>query len=219
VHSYVIVTNDKSRLNDKLSELIPFEDHESSPDFLRLDEEGSLGIDAIRDVQKFLSLKPYKESVKVVHVLEAGRLTPPAQQAFLKTLEEPPDNSLLILSLVNESLLLPTIISRCEVIRLTPDNGKEELDRKKREEISKLISEVVSLGVGDRALKAQEYAFPKTKALDFLSDLIAYFRAELKNNPNKNCLHNLKLANKAHDRLVKNVDPRLTLEHLFINLV
>jgi len=201
-----------------LAKLIPFKNYRKTPDFLELTAEGSLGIDEVRNIQKFLSKKPYRESHKVVHVPEANRLTIPAQQAFLKTLEEPPDNSILILSLSNEAAIIPTIVSRCQVIRVKNQLDHDLIDDGRRAEIDELLQKLKKFGIGDRVMAAQEWAYPKTKASEFVLDLVRYFRQGLKNDSSGNFLHNLKLADKAYDRLQKNVDPKLTMEYLFLNL-
>lgn len=77
------------------------------------DEEG------IRKLNRFVSLTPYSGQRKVGVVLEADRMLPAAANAFLKTLEEPPGSSLLLLVTNSAQSLLPTIVSRCQRIVLS----------------------------------------------------------------------------------------------------
>jgi DNA polymerase III delta' subunit len=81
---------------------------------------------SVRSLLRFLRLQPYQGRYKVAIVADAHRLTPEAANAFLKTLEEPPPASLILLLTSNRTALLPTILSRCQPIRFEP-YGEEEL--------------------------------------------------------------------------------------------
>ncbi len=61
--------------------------------------------------------KPYESKKKVYIVKDAHSMTTQASNTFLKTLEEPPGDSVMILLTTNANLLLPTIISRCQIIK------------------------------------------------------------------------------------------------------
>jgi len=82
------------------------------PDLLMLGSE-SVGIDEIRKLKKFLSLKPYASKYKIVIIDDAHQMGAEAANAMLKVLEEPPAHSLIILISANPQALLPTIYSRC----------------------------------------------------------------------------------------------------------
>jgi len=84
----------------------------------------TIKIDQIRNIQKILSYRSFEAPKKVVVIDEAEHLTVPAQNCLLKTLEEPPDHSYIIMVTSNPSALLPTIRSRCQAIpfRRLPDN-------------------------------------------------------------------------------------------------
>ncbi len=77
-------------------------------------------IDQIRQAQESLSLKPSEGSKKILIVDGAETLNMTAQNAFLKTLEEPPGDTLIILVTSLPQSLLPTIRSRCQEIRFQP---------------------------------------------------------------------------------------------------
>lgn len=81
---------------------------------------GSLKVDQIRDLQRSLSLAPYEANYRAGILLRFEEASAGAANALLKTLEEPPARVILILTAENSELLLPTIVSRCEVIRLRP---------------------------------------------------------------------------------------------------
>jgi DNA polymerase-3 subunit delta' len=79
-----------------------------------------IGVDRIRELKRFMQLRPMLGMTKVAIIDEAPLLTVAAQNALLKTLEEPPDHSLLILVASNPDALLPTVRSRCQRLRFTP---------------------------------------------------------------------------------------------------
>lgn len=89
---------------------------------LLLPEEGhrDIRIDQVRSLQRTLSLSPYAGTYRVALLVDFQRATHQAANALLKTLEEPPEKVVLLLTANTPEGLLPTIVSRCEVIRLRP---------------------------------------------------------------------------------------------------
>ncbi|HZR85061.1 MAG TPA: DNA polymerase III subunit delta' [Candidatus Binatia bacterium] len=79
-----------------------------------------LSIDQIRRVRSHLALRPVRGARKVALVDPAERMTADAQNALLKTLEEPPGSATLILVSSNPDALLPTIRSRCQRLAFRP---------------------------------------------------------------------------------------------------
>lgn len=77
-------------------------------------------IDQVRSLQHSLALRPYQARYRVALLPDFQRATPEAANAMLKTLEEPPPRVLLIVTADTLESLLPTIVSRCEVLRLRP---------------------------------------------------------------------------------------------------
>jgi DNA polymerase III subunit delta' len=77
-------------------------------------------IDQIRQIQSDLALKPFEGEKKVLLVDSAERMNQAAANAFLKTLEEPPGDTLIILVTPMPQSLLSTIRSRCQEIRFQP---------------------------------------------------------------------------------------------------
>ncbi len=77
---------------------------------------GRQGWKFVRPLQKFLSMRTISGGRKVVIIDDAHKMTPEAQNCLLKTLEEPPADSLLILITSQKELLFETILSRCQVI-------------------------------------------------------------------------------------------------------
>jgi DNA polymerase-3 subunit delta' len=83
-------------------------------------EGGTLKVEQIRSVRQVLVLKPYQGKYRVALFLRFQEANASAQNALLKTLEEAPAHVILILTADTPEQLLPTIVSRCEVLRLHP---------------------------------------------------------------------------------------------------
>ncbi|NLG99086.1 MAG: DNA polymerase III subunit delta' [Chloroflexi bacterium] len=81
---------------------------------------GVLKVEQIRDLQHSLALSPYEARYRVALLLRFQEANPNAQNALLKTLEEAPQRAILLLTADSAEELLPTIVSRCEVLRLRP---------------------------------------------------------------------------------------------------
>jgi len=95
--------------------------HDNHPDVLTVKtEKQSIGIDEIRKIQKELYKSPYQSDNKIIIIDDAHLLTVQAQNALLKSLEEPP--SYVIFILLSQSLqnILPTVLSRMIIYRLKP---------------------------------------------------------------------------------------------------
>lgn len=83
-------------------------------------EGGTLKVDQIREMQRTLNLKPYQSQYRVALFLRFHEANDNASNALLKTLEEAPTHAILLLTADNPEGLLPTIVSRCEILRLRP---------------------------------------------------------------------------------------------------
>ncbi len=83
-------------------------------------EGGTLKVDQIREALRALNLKPYQAPYRVALFLRFHEANDNAANALLKTLEEAPPRAILVLTADNPEQLLPTIVSRCEILRLRP---------------------------------------------------------------------------------------------------
>jgi len=101
--------------------------------------EAAIKIDEIRILQQKLGFHPYEGRVKVAVIDQVEKMNLQACNAFLKTLEEPPSATVLMLLTSNIHKLLPTLISRCQGIRcnaLSPEEIREILTRQSGEELA-----------------------------------------------------------------------------------
>lgn len=77
-------------------------------------------VDQVRALGRKMTLKPYEAATRVVVIAGAQALNPEAGNTLLKTLEEPPDRTVFVLTAPQTTDLLPTIVSRCRHIRFAP---------------------------------------------------------------------------------------------------
>ena len=91
------------------------------PELFVIRPEGDvIKIDQIREAQDSMRFAPMAGGHRVIILDQADTMTEEAANAFLKTLEEPPNSNLLILNAVEPANLLPTIVSRCQKVRFAP---------------------------------------------------------------------------------------------------
>ena len=84
-------------------------------------EKATIGVDDIRvQLNNDILIKPYSSPYKIYIIEDAEKMTEQAQNAMLKTIEEPPKYAVIILLTVNAKLLLPTILSRCLLLNIRP---------------------------------------------------------------------------------------------------
>ncbi len=109
-------------------------------------EGGTLKVDQVREVQHALSLKPYQAKYRVALFLRFQEANDNAANALLKTLEEAPAHAILLLTADTPEQLLPTIVSRCEILRLRalPVSAIESdlLERGVDEERARLLAHI-----------------------------------------------------------------------------
>lgn len=173
------------------------------PDLLYLKTGEKLGIAEARKIKDHFSLKPYSAKGRAVVLEDASVLTQEAQNALLKTLEELPNQALLILGASSEANFLPTILSRCQIIRL--ENTSSQAETKFTEDIIKLLSASIEERFGYvEKLKNKE---------EFLISLLSYFRRGLPNN--KEFVTKLL---QAEEWAKQNVNSRAILEYLMLEI-
>ena len=136
------------------------------PDFFYMDAEGkeTIGIDKIREnIVNDVSIRPYHGKVKIYIIDEADKMTVGAQNALLKTIEEPPEYVVILLLVRNMSLLLETIRSRCIKLLLSAVSN----DRIKRWLVEKGTSEDLATVVASYSNGAPGIAKAMAESEDF----------------------------------------------------
>lgn len=190
-------------------------------DCLMVSPDPSIGIDQVREIISFVNLTASQGGGKAVIIKEAQTMTPEAQNAALKTLEEPPANVLLILTSPSAEHLLPTIVSRCQIINLglpainlgEPDSSPEIFE----------LKEALSQGLAACLSLAEKYSSSKESCLKWLSLVIMIWRHYFLKNPAspeiKKLLSAVRLAERARKLIEGNINTRLTLEIFLLDLL
>lgn len=179
-------------------------------------EKTLAGIALIRDTQKKLYLKPIRGQKKAIVILHADSLSIPAQNALLKSLEEPPTSTYIILTAKQDSFLLPTILSRC--LKVVTNEDKEAIH-----EESFLLSEDIA---SNALQKAEELAKQKDAVLVFLEQEIRTLHMKIYKTDNNTNIHNTKKIFRTLKsclltyKLIKttNINTRFALENLFLSI-
>jgi DNA polymerase-3 subunit delta' len=245
------------------------------PDLHLVAPDGTfIKIDQIRDLQKELAFRPFEAQKKTCIIEAAERMNPAAANAFLKTLEEPPGNALLILLTANIGNILPTILSRCQRISFSPipqeaietyltgkgiadetariaaslagGSLKTALEIAEEETLPKrrhLLERISALSTGEIAPLfglAEELGSDKEKTLELLDiltifwrdvmlllsggkemankDLMPLLQEEAARSTLEETMERIDLVSRSRQALLRNVNPRLALEVLFMRL-
>lgn len=186
-----------------------------------IETDKTVGIGDIRNLQKKLFLKPIQGEKKAV-ILEAfSGMTIDSQNAFLKVLEEPPVSTIVMILTSSLDFVLPTILSRCNLINL---DKVRQLSDEEMESNLKIILELKNGGYGNALVLAQNNSKNKEEACVFLENLLISCHDALGNIDNE--INNIDLQKTLRSlqktySLIKstNVNPRFALENLFLNLV
>lgn len=176
----------------------------SSQDFFVLED---YKIENIKELIHFVNLKPYNSVKRLAVILEAETLSPVCANALLKTLEEPPKDSIIILTTKNEQKILPTILSRCQKIRL----GAVQLS--KIPENYQDPKQLAKLSIADK-FKWVAAVFETQDVKAILTHHQEYFRQQLLNG--SDVLSLLKQISFSKDLLGSNISVKLLLENLIM---
>lgn len=182
------------------------------PDIFILRPDPTISIDAVRNLKSMLKLKPYAAKCKIALFISAQLLTIPAQHALLKTLEEPMPNTYLILELNNPHQLLPTIRSRCQIIKAP---RIEKTHKKLADQQAKSIISLLQQKSPAVRIACLEKFKNRAEAQKLLDTLLPYLRKKMRQNPR--WAPTVKLTQEAIESLKNNVNTNLTLEYLALN--
>jgi len=152
--------------------------NQTDPDLHVLTPEESIRVDEIRRLQSRLALAPYGGRWRIALLPDFHQATVSSANAMLKTLEEPPARVVLLLTSPEQELLLPTVVSRCEVVPLrsvaTDTILKSLLERGLASERAVLLAAVAD-GRPGRAISLSEdsaAAQERTAALQGISEFM-----------------------------------------------
>ena len=152
----------------------------NQPDIITVTHEkpGSISVKEIRDMRADLSIKPYANARKIYIIPDAEKLTIQAQNALLKTLEEPPEYAVIILIADGLSTFLPTILSRCVVLQtraVEEAQIAELLQREKNlpQDQAQILARFAGGNPGQALLLTDDHDFLelRDRTVDFLAHL------------------------------------------------
>ena len=206
MHSFLVISKDPKKLEEYANNLCK-EKGIDPIDQTILVQEGSIGIAQIRMLQNQLYLKPLKSPTKACIIKNAEKLTIEAQNALLKILEEPPDNTIVVLTTDNKEVFLQTVLSRCKIIALPSNHSTFNIQHS-----------IFNIGgIGERLKLAETLAKNKEETIGFLENMILSLRQEFISG--KQVSNTIRSLHKTYVILkTTNANPRLTLENLFLSL-
>ncbi len=201
----------------------------SDPDLVQLAGETSIGIDQVRGLERNLALKPHSFPPKIGSVIQAEKLTIEAQNALLKILEEPSGDSVLILAAPRKENLLPTVISRCQLINLA-EKAEIELRPKEIRELAQGLEKILKSSPGKR-IQLTNQIKTKDEAISFCQTQLVLWREillkkikqtkrsqePLSRLSTQEITTTLRQVEKALQSLKANVNPRLALNNLLLS--
>lgn len=175
---------------------------DNNPDLFVVNE---YTIATIRLIKNFLSQKPFNHFSKVVYIPQADNLNPESQNALLKNLEEPGKNNYFILTTSKPQLLLPTILSRCQKIKIAS---------------VKIQNENKAWPLSGNPKKDLNFAATivndKNEIKNLLLSQLEIYQQKLVVNPDKNTARIIKKIITALKFIDANVDPKSALDYFFL---
>lgn len=149
------------------------------PDIMVVEKDTKvIKIDTIRNnIIQFMHIKPYQSNHKIVIVKAADSITTEGQNALLKTIEEPPGYGIVFLCCENKERLLPTIQSRCILLRFHPLTDKQmekhllfkDLPQDKQFIYTKFAQG--SLGVMHQLIEDEDFLTRRSKSIAYINQL------------------------------------------------
>lgn len=215
--TFLIISKNKLFANKHATELAT-QQQIHKQDITILETEGSIGIEDIRMFQKQIMLKPMRGENKAVIIKDAHTLTTEAQNALLKTLEEPPNHTYIYLLAENSHSLLPTILSRASIMVLEEDS---QFNEQALEEIEQQVTDIFSASIGDKLKLAEILAADKTTAIIWLEKALYILRKHMLEHVEKapTYIPAIEAIQKNHGIIKStNINVRLALENLFLQI-
>jgi len=186
------------------------------------EDKSEIDIAQIREVQNFLSYKSYNSGYKIVIVDDAEKMNQEAQSCFLKTLEEPKGQTLLILVSSKPDMFLQTISSRCQAIKFfKPKNLPVNAEKiQKEQEILAELLPVMNSTLADKFKYTKSLNFEKYSAGEILKVMQKYFRKQLLDNfSDPKAKRVLELSDEISQKLLfTNANQKLALEIILMEI-
>lgn len=231
MHAYIITGGSADKRSNHINELLGKRAISPHDVITIVPEPISIGVDSVRSVAVHLSLHPVASDCHAVVVRNAHAMTLEAQNAFLKTLEEPPGNALIILETNQPEVLLPTILSRCHIIRLSDRARPCQSDAETLSQCLQTIQHLRESSAGERLRTIDAIAKTREEALAFVNlsiqSLAHHLRMTGRGPVNPDISTKLPPATTAkllrslltaRTQIMGNITPKLALDNIFHSL-
>lgn len=215
--SYLLSSQEEDFIEGEINKLISrLNIQKGSADYFEIipaKNKQSIGIDSTKKLKEWLTVKPFNSPNKIAIIRKADLLTTEAQNSILKQLEEPNPNSYIVLVVENPRSLLPTVLSRCELI-LDYRFSKEEtfykfVNLSKKEQFLLL----------ENILTEKDPLILKNNVNKLLHDILLELEIALFEKPfDKKLRANIDLVQQTYIMISANTSKRLALENLIINM-
>jgi DNA polymerase-3 subunit delta' len=208
--STLITSSNLEQINQKIDQICNFLNNQidpNNPDIFIIDQQTGWTIELIRQIKNFISKKPFNHTNKIIIIYDAHQLNIESQNALLKTLEDPGENNYLIITTPKPAKLLPTIISRCQTIKIK--NVSLQCQTKDCLIFSKNIKKDLVL--------SETLSKDKTQVLPLLENQLQIYHSLLKSNPSVQNSKTIQKILKAIKMIESNVDPKSALDFLFLS--
>lgn len=197
-------------------------EHNNYVDFYKVDAEISIKKEEIQSLKKEFSIKSYYGK-KIYWIKDVEKMTDQAANSLLKFLEEPEDDIIAILSCKNINAVLPTIISRCQQIKLI---GKKEEKLEEKENIAEIILEFRNK-FGHKKHLANIYLLNELKNKEEILDFFETVNKKIEiSYTMSSSLENIKNISRVHKKVLQaiydikaNVNSVLVLEKFLFSLI
>ncbi len=219
MQSFLINSSDNSFINSKIDSLKK-ELSVSIYNYHFITPSPSIGIEEIRKLITIINRKSYGGGNRLIYIESFDKATIEATNSILKILEEPPPGTYIVLSCINLNNLIPTIISRCQIIH---DNHKStESELKNFEKTVNLIKLIINSSPGKRLLIAGESVKTRDSALNLLNSMLISLDLCLKEEKVELTLSKIEIItliskiSSAISYLEKNVNFKAVIDILFL---
>ena len=206
--STLIISADPIAAESQLAQMLAEIDHQqikNDPDIFTVSQNTDYQVENIRQIKQFLSQNPYSHSSKAVIIFAADLLNTESQNTLLKDLEEPGANNYFFLITSKPGFILPTVSSRCTIIRLTSNLANAD----------KILTFPSNT---DKALSLSEsLSADKLSVLPFLETQLRLYQQQLVIDPSPANSNYIKKIIKAIQMLGANIDPKNVLDFLFLS--
>lgn len=219
-HAYIFYGPDESAKKEIIlkfaNKILNADFNSNTPDLILIsadaDEERSINL--IRQLKKFLILRPYYGKYKVAVIEAAHKLNIYAQSALLKIFEEAPESAIIILSARTIDGIPETIVSRGVKLPFWRQNNNESFVN---EEIAKIFNGVLNNDSKDRYYFVEE--FDDYRVIEIFRLWICYLRTKFLFNPTKKLNNLLKTSQNIYFKLNEtNINPKFAYDELILSL-